>query len=123
MNHDALDPMLVVQRLARELALQIGATYMPDEMSECGGALVPLYLARRLGTMPEDVDLIINKIEQAIATDHHYSCTDCRAKFADTDDLGLVTQAQIDLLAPGGARPIGICPVCQGDVHPQNKSE
>ena len=63
MNHDALNPMLVAQRLAKELAVQIGVCYVDDDLAECGGSLVPLYLARRLGEMPEDVDLIIGKIE------------------------------------------------------------
>jgi hypothetical protein len=124
MNEHALDTMLVVRSLARELALQIGATYMPEDMAECGGALVPLYLARRLGATSETQEMVITKIEQAIASDHHYSCSDCGALFGDTDDLELLTQADIDLLKPGQIRPIGKCPVCrQGAVYPQDKSE
>ncbi len=123
MSDCATNTMLVVRCLAQQLALQVGVNYLPEDMAECGGTLVPLYLARRLGTMPEDVELIIGKIERAIATVPHYRCQGCGALFGDTDDLGLITQAQIDLLVPGGVRPMGVCPVCHGDVHPQNKSE
>jgi hypothetical protein len=120
MSDYALDTMLVVRSLARELALQIGATYMPEDFAEAGGALVPLYHARRLGTMPPDVDLIVSKIETAVAADPHYRCLCCGALFGDTDDLALVTQMDVDLLRPGQIRPVGKCPVCRGKVHPHS---
>jgi hypothetical protein len=123
MNEHVTDTMLVVRCLARQLALQVGVNYLPEDMAECGGVLVPLYLARRLGEMPADVDLVIGKIEAAIATDDHYACLCCGALFGDTDDLTVVTQMDIDLLKPGHARPIGLCPVCNGPVHPAQASE
>src|SRR5450432_2357348 len=100
MNHDALDTMLVVRSLARELALQIGVSYMPSDMAECGSSLVPLYQARRLGEMPEDVGLIIGMIEKAVAADPHYSCGGCGALFGDLDDLKPAAPAWADLNQP-----------------------
>jgi hypothetical protein len=118
MSDCATNTMSVIQQLSHRLAIEVELNYMTEEMAECGGALVPLYLARRLGATSEAQEMVIKKIESAIATDPHYSCTGCKAMFADTDDLGFVTQAYIDRIEPGEMRPIGICPVCQGAVHP-----
>src|SRR5690348_295011 len=121
MNHDALDTMLVVRSLARELALQIGVSFMPEDMAECGSTLLPLYQARRLGEMPEDVGLIIGMIEKAVSADPHYRCSDCGALFGDLDDLKPAASARTDLSQPGSIA--GICPVCSGAVHPAQANE
>jgi len=107
-----------VHRLARDLCAMIEVHYLAEDMDECSDSLVPLYLARSVAWLPQQVKDTIAKIEQAVARHPHYSCRDCEALFLDTDYLGVVTKAHVELLDPGEIRPIGICPICSGDVHP-----
>jgi hypothetical protein len=108
-----------VHRLARDVCALIEVHYLPEDMDEVSDSLVPLYLARACGPLPDQVEHTIAKIEKAVAAHAHYSCKDCRALFYGTDDL----ESRVELLQPGQIRSIGICPVCGGDVHPSEPTE
>jgi hypothetical protein len=113
----------IVGILANALCLEIGVNYLPESLDECGSSLTSLYQALAFGPLPDEVIGMIGKIERAVRTGAHYGCMHCDAVFGHTDDLGLVTQARVDRLKVGEIRPIGICPVCQGDVHPRAAGE
>jgi DNA-directed RNA polymerase subunit RPC12/RpoP len=78
-----------------------------------------MYQARHFGPLPESVEHVIGLIERDIASQSHYACIDCRAAFADTHDLGIVTEPHIQLLDPTQHHPAGICPICGSEVHPK----
>jgi hypothetical protein len=113
------DAANIIQRLARELAVQIELNYLPAEMAQCTGSLVPMYQARPFGPLSESAEHVIGLIERAIADQPHYACIDCHAVFADTQDLGIVTESHIQLLDPTQNHPAGICPVCGSEVRPR----
>jgi hypothetical protein len=75
----------VIARLADHLSIEIGVNYMPDEISQCGGALVALYQARSIGPVSENVDHAIRTIEEAIVVSPHYRCSGCQSVFDETE--------------------------------------
>jgi hypothetical protein len=103
-----------IDRLVRDVCALIEVHYLAEDMDECSDSLVPLYLARACGPLPDQVEHTIAKIEKAVTARPHHSCKGCGALFIGTDDL----ESHVEFRDPGQTRPIGSCPVCGGDVHP-----
>ena len=117
MSDTTADTKALIHRLAHEIAVIIGVFHTPDDFLRAAPSLPALYKARPFGPLPEDVQTIIAKIEQAIKFNPHYACRDCNALFHDTDDLEALTEAEIKLLDPQATPPVGHCPVCRGEVE------
>lgn len=94
--------------VSKELAMEIEASYLPEDMDQCADALIALSKSgRALAAInlahAEVVEKVVEKITDAVVQQPHYRCDDCHTVFIDEKVLHRHNG--------------GDCPVCNGKVR------